>query len=111
LLRRAERRATRVPDRRGSDHGGEPGRSHRCAIADRAEIVAPIRPTGPSDGEPLATLRATTLERESAAARAHPRPESVGPGSLALLRLVGAFHDSRGRGWRSSIAAALRCSE
>ena len=48
--------------------------------------------------EALAALAAPALEDRAAAARAHPRPEPVGPGPLALLRLIGPLHREPGRG-------------
>lgn len=65
------------------------------------------RPEGPagryasrhdSDSQLLATLVAPPLERRTARARAHPTPEPVCAGTLPLLGLVCALHDSSSRG-------------
>src|SRR5262249_58314655 len=42
--------------------------------------------------EPLAALLPPAAQDRAARAGSAPRPESVGPGSLALLRLVGPLH-------------------
>ena len=53
-------------------------------------------------GEALPAFAAAALQDRAAAARAHPRPESVGLGPLPLLRLVGALH------WASQYTDASR---
>src|SRR5207248_6986209 len=60
----------------------------------RDQASAESRPSCSSHGQPLATLVATALERQSPGAGAHPSAEPMGPGSLALFRLISAFHDS-----------------
>ena len=63
---------------------GRRGRTRRCA---RGGVASP-----PSRSEALPAFAAAALEDRPAAARAHPRPESVGLGPLPLLRLIGALH-------------------
>jgi len=108
LLPRAETRIRRARAPRGSVRCGRLGRSRRFATACCALGGAVDRPAGASDAQALATLRAPALQREPTRPRAHPSAETVRPRSLALLRLVGAFHGSRARGgWRTSIRSEV----
>ena len=62
-------------------------------------------------GEPLAALLTPAPENRAAGAGTAPGPETMGPGSLALLRLIGPLHqESPGREGRGhgSIGRALR---
>jgi hypothetical protein len=71
------------------------GRSRRCGRAFRGRDAARSRPTGALDGQALAALGAAALQSQAPGSRLHARPKTMRPRSLALLRLVGAFHRSR----------------
>lgn len=78
------------------------GQSRRCAKAARNRALARWEARGsptPSDGEALAALVATTLERHATRASRHALTESVCAGALALLGLVRALH------WASNFSA------
>ncbi len=85
---------------------GRRGRTRRCATG--ADACAPRRRPPPSlRRQALPALAAPALEDRPAAAGAHPRAEPVGPGPLALLRLVGPLHRSA-RSIRTRLAGAGR---
>ena len=86
---------------RASGRRGRRGRSPRCARAGRACGARPSsRPWGrPRSStshrlrrQPLAALAPAAPDHVAARARAHPGAKPVGPGALALLRLLGALH-------------------
>src|SRR5436190_149198 len=72
-----------------------PGRTRRSGTGAGAGSDAGRRDRRgppPLRGEPLAALGAPPLQHGAPAPRAHPRPESVRAGALALLGLIGALH-------------------
>ena len=94
--RHAEKRKGPTPGWRVIGPGEGLDRNPRCATSGRAGTATGTRAARSSDRQPLATLCATPLDRQLATTRPHPRAESVGPRPLALLRLIGALHGSRG---------------
>ena len=108
--RRGGTREARAHGLHESGRYGRRDRSRRCATACLALGAAVQRPSRTSHSEALAALVAATLQREPAGPCAHSRAETVCSRSLALLRLIGAFHDSRARGGsRASIRSGLTC--
>ena len=92
------------------------GRRDRSRRSGR--VGADGRPGGPrrptSGREPLAALLTPAPQDRAAGAGTAPRPETMGPGSLALLRLIGPLHqESPGREGRGhgSIGRRLCAAE
>ena len=83
---------------------GRRGRSPRSVTG--ADASAPRRHPLPSlRGQALAALAAPALDDRPTPAGTHAGAEPVGPGSLALLRLVGALHRSVSRQYTDAPSA------